>query len=101
MDWIWILKFPYPLISALLSMVGHGQLVMPSHDIRHIFHSNCSHLRSIDLSENMIERLPVGIFNPLLRDGLQIELWMNPIVCDCRMQWFKQWIEQVTYRTRQ
>ncbi|XP_039264697.2 uncharacterized protein LOC120340487 [Styela clava] len=56
---------------------------------------NCKKLRYLDLSENNIRTLPKGIFDDLDKDRIHIELWINRINCDCKMKWFKEWIERL------
>nr|CAB3266366.1 slit homolog 3 protein [Phallusia mammillata] len=52
----------------------------------------------IFLSENNIRTLPPGVFENVSPVGLVAKLWANPIVCDCKLRWFKTWIEQAKAR---
>lgn len=55
----------------------------------------CTRLGTLGLAENTITTLPRGVFDDLSRDRLTIELWRNRFYCDCKIKWFKEWIEQL------
>ena len=50
---------------------------------------------SLDLSENNITWIHSDAFSTLSQERLTVELWGNPILCDCNMKEFKAWIEEV------
>ena len=52
-------------------------------------------LNEIELSENKLSRFEEGTFDGLKVEELRIEFYENPIICDCKMKWFKQWHDQV------
>jgi len=60
-----------------------------------LFCAGTSSLEFIDLSGNLISSLPAGVFDPLVADSFTVELWENPIQCDCRLQWLQTWMETV------
>lgn len=57
-------------------------------------------LRSLDITDNLLERLPDNVFSHMEDDQLIIELYENPFMCDCDMAWFKRWIDGVSILDR-
>nr|XP_009860830.1 slit homolog 3 protein isoform X2 [Ciona intestinalis]XP_026693342.1 slit homolog 3 protein isoform X2 [Ciona intestinalis] len=52
-------------------------------------------LRMIDLSENNLKTLPGSVFSNISKERLNIELWENQFMCDCKMKDLKIWIEKM------
>jgi len=44
----------------------------------------------------MIETLDENVFVFQPSHELTVELWENPIVCNCSMTWLKKWIDAVS-----
>jgi len=52
-------------------------------------------LRRVTFSENKIQTLTAGTFNDISEERLNIDLWENDFMCDCKMKGFKAWIESM------
>ncbi|CAK8686185.1 unnamed protein product [Clavelina lepadiformis] len=52
-------------------------------------------LSSLLLSENQIKSLPSSVFTNISQEELEVELWENPFVCDCKLKPFKKWVDQM------
>lgn len=51
-------------------------------------------LEWLKLSHNQIQTLPLETVENLLDTLTVIDLYENPLICDCDMIWFKEWIMQ-------
>ena len=56
-----------------------------------VFGLGASSLVRLDLSDNQIRSLSEGVFNSLVSIELDINLYQNPIQCDCSMKWLQDW----------
>ena len=62
------------------------------------FIQGATNLAKLDLSGNHLQFLPEGVFDFLNLDGLEINLYKNWFECNCRMAWFKKWMDDVRFR---
>ncbi|XP_068215701.1 chondroadherin-like [Palaemon carinicauda] len=47
------------------------------------------------LAHNNLTRLPRIIVNPVIDSLFMLDLSDNPLICDCDLQWLKQWLDSV------
>ncbi|XP_076821886.1 uncharacterized protein LOC143468498 isoform X2 [Clavelina lepadiformis] len=57
-----------------------------------------SSLRRLDLSDNLIESLRAGTFTKLGKPLLKINLYENPLNCNCSLRWLKQFENELVGR---
>jgi len=57
-------------------------------------------LENLDLSENSLSIVSEAIFRKRTEQQINVELWQNPLVCDCRLRGFASWVEKVVAKCK-
>ena len=60
-----------------------------------LYCAGATKLTVIDLSDNLLQSIPPRTFDGLTKENIQIDLYENPLLCDCSMAPFRQWSDQV------
>ena len=57
--------------------------------------SGAINLNHIELNDNNIATIKEGSFEGIKHEEMKIEMYENPINCDCHLSWFKDWHKEV------
>ena len=49
----------------------------------------------VDLSDNLLQNVAANTFNGLTKENIQVDLYENPLLCDCSMAPFRRWSDEV------
>ena len=50
-------------------------------------------IERLKLSANKLTTIPYELVEPILRSVLHLEIHDNPLVCNCDLTWYRQWID--------
>ena len=50
-------------------------------------------IERLKLSANKLTTIPYELVEPILRSVLHLEIHDNPLLCNCDLTWYRQWIE--------
>lgn len=56
-------------------------------------------LTSLDLSDNLLETIAANTFDGMAKENLEVNLYENPLNCNCSMRGLKSWIDNVSKET--
>ena len=67
--------------------------------LRKYFHiwAGCAKLKYLDLSDNKLTTLTKDNFGEISKESLEIDLYENPLRCDCSSASFRRWYDDVSF----
>jgi len=60
--------------------------------------AGCVKLKYLDLSDNKLTTLTEDNFGEISKESLEIDLYENPLRCDCSSASFRRWYDDVSFR---
>ena len=50
-------------------------------------------IERLKLSDNKLTTIPYELVEPILRSVLHLEIHDNPLICNCDLSWYRQWVD--------
>ncbi|KAH0999764.1 leucine-rich repeats and immunoglobulin-like domains protein 2 [Dendroctonus ponderosae] len=84
------------------AFAGYGDSItflnLQKNDIRSLsgmIFENLNSLETLNLQNNKLMHVPEDVMEPILDTLRVVDLMDNPLLCDCELQWYKNWLRNL------